>query len=219
MKQPKSSSDLPLPNINTPKLRTTVDLSVPYEEEVFQFIYGSQLYGTSFAVYANFKHEPNPEGEGVLITQIDYKLINYKGIINLGFWGDNVPYIPAGNASNFMFNVKGLHVNPELSVSYESAVNKKGSDAKPKVILKDKSVVVYNRTLVPQNVFEEAAAGMTGKSQGQTFFDEEFVYRDGYYEAPKEKREGHEGHVIPVPPDTQLMASPRCHQSFVWIRM
>ena len=71
------------PSVN---LQTTIDLSIPYDKDINQFIYGSQLYGTVFAVYAKFNC--SIEGNEATLNSIDFKLINYKGCVNLGFTGD-----------------------------------------------------------------------------------------------------------------------------------
>ncbi len=51
----------------------------------YQSIYASQLYGTFFAVYAKFKVEDkDPDDEIYKLTGLRLKILNYKGIVNLG---------------------------------------------------------------------------------------------------------------------------------------
>ena len=46
----------------------------------FQFIYASQLYNTFFIVCARFLLDSNEE----ILQSIEIKLLNYKGLLNLG---------------------------------------------------------------------------------------------------------------------------------------
>ncbi|GAA0726328.1 hypothetical protein GCM10009430_33180 [Aquimarina litoralis] len=55
-----------------------VDLT---DNENFQFLYGSQLYGTLFGIYGKFT--TTEAEEGYYIQEIEFKTINYKGILNI----------------------------------------------------------------------------------------------------------------------------------------
>ena len=63
--------------------RTTVDLTVPYSDTVYQFVYASQMHGTLFGVYGMFDAQKVSEKQ-YKITKIKFRLINYKGCVNIG---------------------------------------------------------------------------------------------------------------------------------------
>lgn len=59
-----------------------VNLSNPKD---YQSIYASQLYGTFFAVYGKFTVEDTDPSDGIYkLLNLRLKILNYKGIINLG---------------------------------------------------------------------------------------------------------------------------------------
>jgi len=53
------------------------------EDTRFQFVYGSQLYGTFFGLFAKFKFDIDSSKQSANIKRIDFELINYKGILNI----------------------------------------------------------------------------------------------------------------------------------------
>ena len=138
--------------------------------------------------------------------------------------------------------VKGLHTKTELTADF---AEKYSFDVK----LKEKDIVNINRILQRyESGYSIALFDEEGLSQGNKFFDSEFYYRDGYFEAPTTRREGHEGYnfgdkqgnffyvakqdgttvpaVVRVNSDgsisgqtIQRLVSPRCHQSYVYVRM
>ena len=59
---------------------TTVVLS-PEENNRYQAVYASQHYGTFYGIYGKFKVEK--QKDEILLHQIDLKLINYKGVLNM----------------------------------------------------------------------------------------------------------------------------------------
>lgn len=64
----------------------------------FQFLYGSQLYGTLFGVYGRFtaNKETDEDSKTVYyIEKIEFKTINYKGILDINIVDiDRVYYLP-----------------------------------------------------------------------------------------------------------------------------
>ena len=72
----------------SPELVTGFDLYNPGTEEkpVYQFIYASQLYCTLFAIYGRF--QTTMDGDNYVLHGVDLKLLNYQGVINVGFTPD-----------------------------------------------------------------------------------------------------------------------------------
>lgn len=67
-----------------PVLYSTVDLSPKQPDNPdYQFVYGSQLLGTFFGIFANFKTEAESK-YSVKINSVSFGLINYKGVLNFG---------------------------------------------------------------------------------------------------------------------------------------
>ena len=68
-----------------------------HDGQYYQSIYTSQLYGTFFVVYANFKTEENLAKDSYFVKNISLRIMNYKGLINIGienavfkpFWNDS----------------------------------------------------------------------------------------------------------------------------------
>lgn len=211
-----SNSDKKQTSTDLPELRTTVDFSVDYKDEIYQFIYGSQLFGTSFAVYANFRQFKIPSKaqtkskrstNNFEIKGIDFKLINYKGCVNLGFTKEPVDYWDGGNENphNFTFYVEALGTVTDKTQNFQDR----------RITISSCSEMRFHRMLMPhKGVSVVTTPGEKATSQGLPFFDTEFNYRDGYFEAPNYRGEGL---YVPPPANTRVMASRRCHQSRVFI--
>ena len=59
---------------------TEISTSIQIDSDKNQLIYASQLYGTLFAVSGKFKLSEDKQK----LKEIEFKLINYKGTLNLG---------------------------------------------------------------------------------------------------------------------------------------
>lgn len=74
-------------------------------KEKWQLVLASQFYGTFFCIYGMFI----PSSDGNTLESIKFKLVNYKGIINLGILKD--PYILPKNRSGkniIVIPIKGM---------------------------------------------------------------------------------------------------------------
>ena len=144
---------------------------------VCHFLYASQLYGTLFAIYGQFvgvKHE-----DGFAIKELSMKLLNYKGVINIGFTKDKLVWKKVGNKDNLYFVVQGL----------STTVVKNFIFPKPVVIKKgERFPITFNRLLRPLPDFEKylvkrngsTASGLIkGEPPLVPLFDSEFNDRDG----------------------------------------
>jgi hypothetical protein len=199
-------------------LITTVDLSYTGDgiKPVYHFIYASQLYGTLFAVYANFVGTNN--GPNFEITKITMRLINYKGLVNIGFTDDISLRGKDFNAGDALMEVNEINFGVRAA---SKVVEKILPLAAPIILINGISIpLVFNRTLYPMQEFQSfqtRSAGNLGEEPPLTdMFDTEFYERDGvdfYKHAPKEGMEGH------IPPALgTFFIGPRCRASNVTLR-
>lgn len=156
----------------------------------YQFLYASQNYNTFYGIYGKFEAEKSKEG--YLINSITFLLVNYKGVINIGFqYGHSVEInyanenktpqinkIPTGNleeniqnevfdtrdTNQFKINLRGLSENNYLKVNFKNGL-------KVKDIFSIKRVL---KTLTTKRMANGDAYDFNGQ-----VFDSEFFYRDG----------------------------------------
>lgn len=187
------------------KFRTTVDLSIPFEDNVYQFLYGSQLYGTLFAVYGMFDCDPFMNNT-TKINTIIFRLINYRGNVNMGLLNEG-DYKPKRRVDKEGRNSIELFVKPLLSSvdPVHFTFNGKGLE------VKNGQQLTFQRLAVPWDERLDSKTE-TGKSQEKIFFDSEFNYRDGFYQEPEKPRDGH------FDKKEHGIASPRCHYSCVSLK-
>lgn len=199
-------------------LVTCLDLSNagPEEKPVYQFVYGSELYQTLFGIFARFKVTESPKGYYNL-NELSLVLLNYQGIINLGFKGALTHKIESnadGEDCHFIdFGVQGCSTKLDhwmRFVETDPVVVKKG----------DRFRITFRRELHPLPGFEFDVNARTNPTQALgsevpalTLFDTEFQARNGtaYYDQPL--RPGMHG--APKPPAGYKFPSPRCYQSDV----
>lgn len=162
-----------------------IENEVKNTKPVYHFIYASQLYGTFFGIYAQFVREENKvdDQKNFKISKIELKLLNYKGIINIGFTshshsqdrdGTRITFRVRGASSNFE---KPLILDPPITVE-------KGK----------RTLIIFNRILQPLPDFDgyfddrqrsddsqcsEASSKLTDEPPISTLFDSEFNDRDG----------------------------------------
>ncbi|MCK5400786.1 MAG: hypothetical protein KAJ28_04060 [Flavobacteriaceae bacterium] len=136
-----------------------IDLS---NETDFQSVYASQLYGTFFMIYAKFKSKQKTKYE---LENIELKLLNYKGLINLGL--KRAKFIPEiddegnTNGGNIIVEVQALESNTHI----QSVNNVKGNKCNINDILK-----------VDRRVAKLTPSGHIKNN----VIDEEFIYREGF---------------------------------------
>lgn len=131
----------------------------------YQEVYSSQNYGTFYSVYLNFNVETDPDNEDLIIlTEIEFKLINYKGVVNLGI--SDVEYvISENNEPKFIIHVQamvGRRVFPY-------------GDQEIDLSQLDKTLII-ERTLLKLPNFD---ANESPNDNSILVFDDEFYYRDG----------------------------------------
>jgi len=131
------------------------------DHDNYQSVYGSQLYGTFFSLFARFqadKLENDHDGKSYLLNQIDFKLINYKGITNIGL--NEVSSIShENNALNLEVQIRALESKSEISLK----------NLNLKLSKNDRLIV--NRKLLKLHP--------SGQALENGIFDEEFYFREG----------------------------------------
>lgn len=190
------------------ELITSVDLAYKSvnERPVYHFVYASQLYGTLFAVYANFSGSNN--GSSFTVDTITLRLLNYKGVINIGFTGD----VHVQN-DTIDFGVIGASTKDELVIKLST----------PMVVGQGRqSPLTFNRILHPLadfNAYQSSSVGaLPYAPPTTTLFDSEFYERDGVDFFKSDVREGMLGHHAPPTGHKFLVVGTRCRQGYVSLR-
>ncbi|KYG72785.1 hypothetical protein [Roseivirga echinicomitans] len=130
-------------------------------QEDYQAIYASQLYGTFFCVFGKFTCLAIEKDEYTL-DKIEFKIINYKGIINLGISDVKGIFDLKDGAGNI---IKAINIEVRgLCEADEFQLNCSG------VKLNKNELLIAERTVKPMH--EEVA--LSG-----SVFDNEYYYREG----------------------------------------
>jgi hypothetical protein len=150
------------------------------KKTVYQFIYAGQLYGTFFAVFATFKGKKTGSGpnESFVINKMHMELVNYKGIVNIGFtkrkpeWRTDDP-----NLLEFFVRGASRTVNQKHDFGDQPIIVKKGELRR----------IIFGRTLLPLPAFEKylkkrssnSGRLLDGEPPIAPVFDSEYNTRDG----------------------------------------
>ncbi len=128
----------------------------------FQLLIASQLYGTFFGVYGKFIAQCN-KGKAT-VSEVVFRIINYKGIINLGI--ADIDFKKIQGRFTFTITLKGLGPIVQ-SVSFIPSTGP--------LILDHDTEIIVRRELKPflDNPKEEIFTSGT--------FEEEFYFRDGLF--------------------------------------
>lgn len=212
---PQEISPNMIPDIDSLDLVAAVDLNYAVSKDtgkpVYQFVYASQLYGTFFTVYAHFAGTNSTTGYD--IKTITLRLVNYKGIINMGFAKDSPPAWDA-RTKRIYFHIRGAIVNPQAQVDFGTTplTIKKGSHER----------VVFHRILHPLAGFDayqerQGSSGIQLKinTPETELFDSEFNERDGLDFYSRDLRPGMYGYTDDVMSTKVGVAGRRCNTSDV----
>lgn len=142
----------------------------PYQSNIllrdgigYQDVYSSQNYGTFYTIYMKFNCSINKNI--VNLTDIKFKIVNYKGTINLGIKTADYHINEKTGEVQFNITVQALRRRKKSKViTCELNLNEIGSS------------LVINRILIPMKGFK---SDRNPNSYNATIFDEEFYYRDG----------------------------------------
>ncbi len=135
-------------------------------EQGFQEIYSSQNYGTFYSIYISFDSEKDETDEKIiLLKNIKFKIVNYKGIINLGIvdvmWNPKITREEVG----FKIMVEGMAKDKTFLFPTNKVF---------KIDTSRFSKFVIERELLEMSFFDK-----TKNPNDNLVFDNEFYYRDG----------------------------------------
>ncbi len=144
----------------------------PGESQRFQQVYASQVYGTFFTVQARFQtaERENPEGD-YFIEKMDFEVINYKGILDIGLvdiQGPNSFRDKVEDPTLQIFQLQMRAMGPQQS---ENIPEYTKSGVAINAWISKGQVLQFVRTLVKLHDDETPLAG--------GIFDSEFYYREG----------------------------------------
>jgi hypothetical protein len=211
-------------NSKKPDFVTAFDLAFEGTDDTltcYQFLYGSQLYGTLFGVYGRFGGQRSADGDTYYIESLELKLVNYQGVVNIGFIDDPVfeeELKETGESEmNIYFAVQGTSILLTKYVNFDEPIEIKKPHRIP---------IFFNRILVPLPGFNSSnehrdPRQTIGDVPVLPFFDSEFHYRNGteYYEnVLRPGMLGYEPQAIMAPSISTItwkMPSGRCHRSKV----
>jgi hypothetical protein len=154
--------------------------------DVYHFIYASELYGTLFGIVGKFTFSE----ETLKVTGVDLQLLNYKGVMNMGFCYLRPSDIPASRKlEDIYFGVQGGSLRPNIYIPITDP--KTGQPSEIQLERGTCKRLVFNRILYPLCGFDHEIGSFTGEKlstpiPNSQFFDTEFKYRDGidYYNQP-----------------------------------
>lgn len=138
----------------------------------YQLLYNSQLYGTFFSIYGKFT-----VNESGILSHVAIKLVNYKGLINIGIKKFHPPKIEEVDLSEELNLVGFEKLSLHLVVEVEGFSNKFSDDCGCDLAVdttNEDFYVVLSRHLQP----------MDDDALDNRLFDEEFYYRDGLRTIP-----------------------------------
>jgi len=158
----------------------------PNLTDVYHFVYASQLYGTLFGIYAKFTTSPSPPGGPTTdVTHVYLELLNYEGVVNIGFTG--VPYfcpksLRKNETDTIFFGVQAGIVNPSIDFDINIKLSQ-GKHTRLKFVrfLYPMVDYMFKKNIRDKQVPDKALKTQTTPSQmpDSVFFDTEFQTRSG----------------------------------------
>ncbi len=151
---------------------TKIHLGEKKENENYQCIYSSQMYGTFFSIFALVDTSYNDGDDFYTLKGIDLKIINYKGVVNLGIIGAELvdKEFDPDNPNEVTRRLLKIGVKPLLDTPDDVEVDLKSKNLKCNI----GSEILVERFLAPMH-----NDGSTSEANGT--FDNELFYREGIY--------------------------------------
>jgi hypothetical protein len=157
----------------------------------FQNLYASQVYGTFFGIYAKFKIADNhSSSEVVFLDEVKLQLKNFKGLLDVGFPKNMKPQYLIQDIKNDKHEIIGKRIKIFIKCAYlkdtTPIITIRGSDLGE--IKNGYRIVVERITLsLHGHTFEEVAKLVKNADEPQNeikpyaggIFDSEFYYRNG----------------------------------------
>ncbi|MBS1486766.1 MAG: hypothetical protein JST43_04190 [Bacteroidetes bacterium] len=163
---------------NKTDLVTCVDLNhtTPTDkkefDEVYHFLYASQAYQTLFAVYGKFDFS----AEDMKVKGVDLQLLNYQGLINVGFCDVSASDIPKDSKTgDFFFGIQG---GSQIRNMYLPVIDYQDNNQPTALQLKKGKAtrIMFTRVLYQMDGFDKLDSN---KLQKSVLFDTEFYSRTG----------------------------------------
>lgn len=167
----------------------------------YQFLMASQNYGTLYGVFGKFNIEK--EIDTFYLTQLDLKIINYKGLLNIGF-AINKKFDAAVDGNNeFKMNISVQGLTNKFMEQANIPLRIDVSSVKKMTFYK-----VLNYLYLDQSNLNPSGV-----------FDDEFYYRDGIQNADESKPESNQREPQPgmVNYVSQKLVSRNCHTSILYV--
>lgn len=136
-----------------------------------QSIYTSQLYGTFFGIYAKVNARDNDQKDYWTLDAMELKIMNYKGIVNLGI--TQAKLIESkhdgihNNDARLYVEVQACYNMPDEFIKVENSSGQK--------FTKGKANIRLERFLKPMHAHSNGVK----QQLNDGVFDEEFFYREG----------------------------------------
>jgi len=185
-------------------------------DPVLQFVYATQVYGSLFGMYARFKIADL--GNTCRLEEMTLKILNYQGVINIGFTPHDVLIDTSGEEIRIYFGVMGASLDYDkiVPITKELIVSKGG-----------RLQVTFCRILYPLADFastidpspdRDVHSVLKDPIPVSPLFDTEFQSRSGldYFNNPlRPGMVGYEHFTLGNAKDSSKIASIRCTQSIV----
>lgn len=174
------------------------------KKEVYQAIFASQVYGTFFVIYGKFLTDKTSKAGCCFVRGVKMKLVNYKGLINMGFTKRKITTNTLSAAANgkkskgsknlqvtkaikVEFEVRGFNTNYEMEIEFTKPIDV--SEGTFKEIEFQKKLIALSKSFAIQPDSQDTISNALKKPLLQSipnepFFDTEFHERDGvdYYD-------------------------------------
>lgn len=176
------------------------------EDSRYQFLIASQNYGTLYGIYGqiNFKDDDTD----TKIKNIDFELINYKGLFNIGFLADKGPY----NEIKSYLDKKTKTLVLEIPVCGLSSIHTTSAEIKD---LNNNNAAISVNNIKWIKVDRMLHKLVPGNANSEKVFDNEFYYKDGKDHANRTLRKGQKGFKDTGGTFKIFLASRNCHTSIL----
>ncbi|QMU64894.1 MAG: hypothetical protein GKR88_11725 [Flavobacteriaceae bacterium] len=182
---------------NKQEAGTSANFSGSYmlqENDRYQILYASQNYGTFYSVYSKFFFKND------YLEKIEFKIINYKGLVNIGFLDCKNGCIRSDLTKNGTLKI-------DLPV--------KGMAQKSTILYKPNAKIHIDSL---QNIFVQrhlVKLNTKGERTNKGVFDTEYYYRSGNFTDSRKIRPGMVADSIKRDSITLFAISNNCHSSIL----
>ncbi len=154
---------------------STTILLTPKESNRYQAIYASQQYGTFYGLYGKFDIEK--KGKKTFLKRIDFKLLNYKGILNMSLEGNPDSIIVDEKAKETIREIPVVLVKVQLRAKVQEPKYDDFIEFIDPIRIKKNMYFSVLGEVLPLN--ENDTTDETDPAFCGGVFDDEFYFRDG----------------------------------------